>query len=715
VFEKAQSEQLAAALIEEYLPKYQHARSVYLERNRVYSIHELRMVRLATLPVDYDFVDLDGNVKKGVDEEEYAEKMRDEIELLTKWKRRCAYERTNPERLSVADLTARIRQYYKDAVCCFLRHLEIWHEWSSWELLNVGGSGDAGDIATSGVPKKRNLDLAIGVLQLGQKYIPDSAFLAYSNAKLCEDYHDSESNKVGGVVAPGNQAIKVMRDYCTRAGNTLGYVLLQSLVRKYQGVNEARAVFSEARKNLSKRSGDAMKTLEVTGIANHNQNQETQDGDAAMGQSVHHESTGKIVMNRSAFTESNVGKVHKVVENDSSLVNNHNSRITWHLYAAHATIEHRVNNLPKVAARVYELGLKKHRSFLSTPQYILQYSNLLLELNEEENLRALLTRAISACEEENENEADDAVPSESKKLAARREMQRPLWDTMLRFETIVAARTSDYTQVQTIEARRRKALYGPNFENVAGGGINDDIHIGAQKTSISETLIRSDGYEICSRIVNGLNRLVDSLEIAGILGQDSFSSALAAFSTFNPGSIWKDDGCSGQSDASYRRRKLYEQEMTSFEKVSMKSPGVIPGMVGTTVSTGRLTSAKERLAQSAVLNPNTSVMAAVQGSPEWLRGMLMLLPATIRNYRGKAPPHMIEMALAALRDNDLPTSRPVDTTASTEMSNGGTMKRSRSNANGDYSSDEEDLNNLTGGYGSQFRARQKARLANTIS
>ena len=53
-FEKAQSEQLAVALVSEYLPKYQHARSVYLERNRVVSLNELRIGRLATPPVDMD-------------------------------------------------------------------------------------------------------------------------------------------------------------------------------------------------------------------------------------------------------------------------------------------------------------------------------------------------------------------------------------------------------------------------------------------------------------------------------------------------------------------------------------------------------------------------------------------------------------------------------------------------------------------------------------
>jgi cleavage stimulation factor subunit 3 len=51
-FERGQSEHLATALIAEYAPKYQHARSVYLERNRVYNVADLQVTRLETPPVD---------------------------------------------------------------------------------------------------------------------------------------------------------------------------------------------------------------------------------------------------------------------------------------------------------------------------------------------------------------------------------------------------------------------------------------------------------------------------------------------------------------------------------------------------------------------------------------------------------------------------------------------------------------------------------------
>jgi hypothetical protein len=72
---------------------------------------------------------------------------------------------------------------------------------------------------------------------------------------------------------------------------------------------------------------------------------------------------------------------------------------------------------------------------------------------------------------------------------------------------------------------------------------------------------------------------------------------------------------------------------------------------------------------------------------------------------------MIEMALATLRGNPLPATRPSEELGKSEKVNGAT-KRARANLTGD-SSDEETFN--TGGYGAQFRARQRARLANATS
>ena len=42
-------------------------------------------------------------------EEDYQTKMTEELRLLTAWKKRCSYERTNPERLPPSELLVRVR------------------------------------------------------------------------------------------------------------------------------------------------------------------------------------------------------------------------------------------------------------------------------------------------------------------------------------------------------------------------------------------------------------------------------------------------------------------------------------------------------------------------------------------------------------------------------------------------------------------------------
>lgn len=728
MYEKAQSEQLATALIAEHMPKYQHARSVYLERNRVFNIHELRIGKVATPPADCNESSKEDGGTANSNKEESSEII-EEMQLLSKWKKRCAYERTNPERLSNADLAVRIRQCFKDTICAFMRHVEVWHEWCMWELFNTGsGGGSAGtSVAAAAMTstnakatgKKRNVQYSIAVLTLAQMHIPDCTLLAYANVMILE-------NQVGGNMG-ADEAIDIMTQFCDRAGNTLGYVLLQRLVRKYKGMKKGREIFATARRALRIRVEDMNDDFSngADGIASDHPKVDSAMEDAAKsnvetgGQDAAIKSTNgtnevkkKLVITRETFkagekTNIAAAKSKKYSDGGGGMMAK-NGLITWHLYASHALIEHRINKLPQVAARVYELGLRKHRTFLATPQFVLQYCSLLFELGDEENLRALLTRAIAACEEDCGEQVDDttgAGNSSNSAIMKKRDKQRPLWDMMLMFESIVSARSVDQTSLRDIEARRRQALYGPESEDVSGGSfLNEtEVGIGMHKISLSDTLIRSEGYDVSSRIVNGLDRIVDMLEISGILGQES-TTAISSL-----GSVWKDDGAGGLSDASFRRRKRLQTKRSVIRELSasgsdlLRNTALSAGITGAT--SGKLLSAKERLAQNAFQNQNMTVAAAVLSSPEWLRDMLMLLPATARNFRGaKAPPHMIEMALAALRDNPLPASRPSDS----QIPDSNVMKRKRKMNDGD-SSDEENVQ-MRGGYGNQFRNRQRAKL-----
>lgn len=446
--------------------------------------------------------------------------------------------------------------------------------------------------------------------------------------------------------------------------------------------------------------------------------------------------------------------------------------ITWHLYAAHASIEHRLNRAPHIAARIYELGLRRHRTFLSTPPYVLAYASLLMELNDEENLRSLLTRAVAACEEEEIGEGvvmEDAMGvtrgGTSIVLARKREEQRPLWDAMLRFESILACREGgDPSIIREVEGRRRRALYGSGLEDVTSGvglaGIDStseaaDVGIGIHKSTLSETLVRTDGYDVSSRIINGLGRLVDTLEVTGMWGDGpmttmSSSSSMDALAiTLRIGSVWNDDGAGGRSDASYRRRLRMSRENALTNSLGLTLAGgsifsgvsanALSGGVGGSASatSGKFLTARERFIAQQNPSQNTlpgvgapttagaaaAAMAAAQRSPEWLKKLILMLPPTPRTYRGapmsKPPPHMIEMALVALRDSTLPSVRPSDdnginhSAVAGNSSLGARTKRRVGDYDGGDSSDDEGGALNSGGYGSQFRARQRARMMTT--
>jgi hypothetical protein len=57
--------------------------------------------------------------------------------------------------------------------------------------------------------------------------------------------------------------------------------------------------------------------------------------------------------------------------------------------------------------------------------------------------------------------------SDTALITRRREMQRPLWDMMLKFESILCSHSNKgniAADIASIEARRRRALYGPSNE-----------------------------------------------------------------------------------------------------------------------------------------------------------------------------------------------------------------------------------------------------------
>ena len=101
---------------------------------------------------------------------------------------------------------------------------------------------------------------------------------------------------------------------------------------------------------------------------------------------------------------------------------------TFEVYVTAALMEHRTNKLPDIAKNVFELGLKK---FGGEVRFIMAYVSFLVSICDENNLRVLFERTLSALSKE------DALP---------------VWYAFLRMEL----RTGDLHGVASLEERMRQ-------------------------------------------------------------------------------------------------------------------------------------------------------------------------------------------------------------------------------------------------------------------
>ena len=377
-------------------------------------------------------------------------------------------------------------------------------------------------------------------------------------------------------------------------------------------------------------------------------------------------------------------------------------------------MELRCNKCPQVAARVFELGLSKHRSFITCPSYIQAYSQLLLERGDDDNMRSLLERAIAACQQEGKS----------------RNRQRLLWDMLLEFECNDAQTFGDPKIIRTMEARRCRAL-PPEYDTAT-----ESDHL---PKALQEQLARVDG-ENAGLISGGLGRLLRRFELIGLLGsggeQDDISALLGetsdnAAATYggrksDASFAYRYHGISSQSElsgvatmgaVSYNSFfdlllfldyvRLFSFLMILFYFIACFLPylNYVQGLMD------RSRAARER-AQPATGQPQTLTAATKFTDalhPEWLRTLLSMLPVQrMQRMNARPPPHMIEMALAALRTRALPATRPAAVSTDT-VTNSTTGRKRRLGDDDDSSDDGTDVRIGGGGYSAQFRMRQRAR------
>lgn len=178
----------------------------------------------------------------------------------------------------------------------------------------------------------------------------------------------------------------------------------------------------------------------------------------------------------------------------------------------------------------------------------------------------------------------------------------------------------------------------------------------------------------------------------GLWGDDSSGTFRSASAASEKGS----DLPGGKSDASFRNRLLFMKMIASGESGDVLGEGPLGS---------KILSARERLQQGSSLQAgaggqSSAIMLAIQQSPDWLRPLLLLLPASRLRLPivAKPPPHLVELCLNALKINPLPAERPTDENNTAE-------KRKRE----DQEDSDDENGGISGGYDSQFRSRQRVK------
>ena len=139
-----------------------------------------------------------------------------------------------------------------------MRHPEVWFQWGKWELLHgaaaAGSASGAADalavlIAAAkarGWKSRGNDTWAVAVLSLGMESLPDCVLLAQAQAEILERHLSGSGGGMTRVAELGD----ALKFWVIRSTTTLGFVLLQRLVRRHEGIAAARAVFSRAHRIL---------------------------------------------------------------------------------------------------------------------------------------------------------------------------------------------------------------------------------------------------------------------------------------------------------------------------------------------------------------------------------------------------------------------------------------------------------------------------------
>lgn len=277
---------------------------------------------------------------------------------LAQWKAYLAWEEKNPLEISDKNLlNTRIQYAYRQAIMHMRFHPEIWY------------------LAASHLQKNDKAEEALAVLQAGLIANPTSVVLTYAIVEAQENLKNYEA-----CYAAFNSLVRFYHSEIDEINKTIekeiahGIPIIESKTAVTLPEAEADQELTEEEKQRVKEE-EQLRT-NITALYKPKID-ELREAAASVWitEMRFARRTEGIKPARAAFTRARKAP-----------------HITRHVFEASAMMEYHWNKEPAVATKVFDLGLK---TFSDDVQYVLQYLNFLITLNDDSNARALFEKTVS--------------------------------------------------------------------------------------------------------------------------------------------------------------------------------------------------------------------------------------------------------------------------------------------------------------------------------
>lgn len=327
-----------------------------------------------------------------------------ELAQLDLWKNYIQWEKSDP--LQLEDETAvmdRVAYTYQQAFLVLRLYPEIWYSFASYYLeLNK--------------PEK-----SLSILKQGIEIMPTSLLLNFSYAELCESKRqlDEARQAYDQLVTTLDKNIEDLKQAAQQEINKLH----EEADVERASLNLSDDIDGEVREQLRSREKHVKKEQDAIEKKLNDQVEVIARG-------------GSLVwINYMRFARRTDGiKSARALFSRARKATN----CTYHVYVSDALMEYHNSKDATIAGKVFSLGQK---SFADNPDFVCEYLDFLIEMNDDNNTRALFERTLAT------------MPAEK---------AGPIWLKFLDYEN----KYGDLASIQNVEKRRIEAMATPSINTM---------------------------------------------------------------------------------------------------------------------------------------------------------------------------------------------------------------------------------------------------------